>query len=117
MWNAGVLSSVGPPGRRFPAVAGVEVVLILGLLFTASFLHGSARNQAFQADAAKHASGPVTKLPKLPQKEVSVSTWVEGTAETAAVLAVTVAGYRFPGKLARRRIAQRSPAEAWLTEA
>ena len=98
--------------RRFPAVVGVEVVLILGLLFAASFLHGSARNQAFQADAAKHAAGPVKKLPKLPQKEVSASTWIEGTAETAAVLVVTVAGYRFSGKLARRRTARARPAEA-----
>jgi putative copper export protein len=98
--------------RRFPAVVGVETVLILGLLFVASFLHGSARNQAFQADAAKHATGTVKKLPKLPQKEVSASTWIEGTAETAAVLVVTVAGYRFSGKLARRRTVRARPAEA-----
>lgn len=98
--------------RRFPAVVGVETVLILGLLFVASFLHGSARNQAFQADAAKHAAGTVKKLPKLPQKEVSASTWIEGTAETAAVLVVTVAGYRFSGKLARRRTARARLAEA-----
>ncbi|ACU70979.1 copper resistance D domain protein [Catenulispora acidiphila DSM 44928] len=97
--------------RRFPAVVGVETVLILGLLFAASFLHGSARNQAFQADAAKHATGSVKKLPKLPQKEVSASTWIEGTAETAAVLVVTVAGYRFSGKLARRRVGRVRPAE------
>jgi putative copper export protein len=89
--------------RRFPAVVGVEVALILALLFVAPFLHGSARNQAYQADAARHAATPQTKLPKLAQKEVSASTWIVGTAETAAVLAVTVAGYRFSGRLARRR--------------
>ncbi|MEY9931045.1 hypothetical protein ABH926_005692 [Catenulispora sp. GP43] len=43
---------------------------------------------------------------------MSASTWVEGTAETAAVLAVTVAGYRFSGRLARRRAGQARPAEA-----
>jgi putative copper export protein len=101
--------------RRFPAVVGVEVVLILGLLFVAPFLHGSARNQAFQAEAAKHASGPKAKLPKLGQKEASASTWIEGTAETLAVLAVTVGGYRFSGKLARRRIAQALPPEVTAT--
>jgi putative copper export protein len=89
--------------RRFPAVVGVEVALILAVLFVAPFLHGSARNQAYQADVAKHTTNPRAKLPKLPQKEVSASTWIEGTAETAAVLVVTVAGYRFSGRLARRR--------------
>ncbi|MEY9860156.1 putative copper export protein [Catenulispora sp. GAS73] len=89
--------------RRFPAVVGVEVALILALLFVAPFLHGSARNQAYQADVAEHTTNPKAKLPKLPQKEVSASTWIEGTAETAAVLVVTVAGYRFSGRLARRR--------------
>lgn len=101
--------------RRFPAVVGVEVVLILGLLFVAPFLHGSARNQAFQAEAAKHASSPKAKLPKLGQKEVSASTWIEGTAETLAVLAVTAGGYRFSGRLARRRIAQALPTEVTAT--
>jgi putative copper export protein len=94
--------------RRFPAVVGAEAVLVLALLFVASFLHGSARNQAYQADVAKHAAAPFSKLPrlpKLPQKEVSASTGIEGTAETAAGLAVTVAGYRFSGRLARRRTA------------
>jgi len=89
--------------RRFPAVVGVEVAVVLALLFVAPFLHGSARNQAYQADVAKHTTNLKAKLPKLPQKEVSTSTWVEGTAETAAVLVVTVAGYRFSGRLARRR--------------
>lgn len=104
--------------RRFPAVVGTEVVLVLALLFVAPFLHGSARNQAYQADAAAHAAAPPAnpgepaKLPKLPQKEVSASTWIEGTAETAAVLAVTVAGYRFSGRLARRRAGRAVPVEA-----
>ncbi|NUR61809.1 MAG: copper resistance protein CopD [Catenulispora sp.] len=95
--------------RRFPAVVGAEVVIVLALLFVAPFLHGSARNQAFQADAAKHAAagsaatGKPAKLPKLGPKHASTATWIEGTVETAAVLAVTVAGYRFSGRLARRR--------------
>lgn len=68
-------------------------------------VHGSARNQAFQADAAKHATGSVTKLPTLPAKQATAATWIEGTAETAAALSIMVAGYRFSGRLARRRIA------------
>lgn len=96
--------------RRFPAVVGAEIVLVLALLFVAPFLHGSARNQAFQADVAKHsapaartADGKPAKLPKLGPKHASTATWIEGTAETLAVLAVTAAGYRFSGRLARRR--------------
>jgi putative copper export protein len=89
--------------RRFPAVVATEVLVVLSLLFVAPFLHGSARNQAYQAAAARHTTIAVTKLPKLPPKEVSASTWIEGTLETVAVLAVTVAGYRFSGRLARRR--------------
>jgi hypothetical protein len=91
--------------RHFPAVVATEVLLVLTLLFVAPFLHGSARNQAYQADAARHATGaaPKTKLPKLPPKDVSASTWLEGTLETIAVLAVTAAGYRSSGKLAQRR--------------
>jgi hypothetical protein len=50
--------------------------------------------------------------PSTPLGQVSASTWIEGTAETAAVLMVTVAGYRFSGKLARRRIGRARPAEA-----
>ncbi|MEY9893845.1 hypothetical protein ABIA31_007525 [Catenulispora sp. MAP5-51] len=58
---------------------------------------------------------PKAKLPKLGQKEASASTWIEGTAETLAVLAVTAGGYRFSGKLARRRIAQALPTEVTAT--
>lgn len=89
--------------RQFPAVVATEVLLALLLLFVAPFLHGSARNQAFQADAAKRATAPIKKLPKLPAKEVSASTWVEGTAETVAVLVIMIGGYRYSGRLARRR--------------
>src|SRR5262249_37643273 len=36
--------------REFPVVVTVETLLGMVLLFVAPFLHGSARNQAFQAD-------------------------------------------------------------------
>lgn len=77
--------------------------MALLLLFVAPFLHGSARNQAFQAGAAKHATAPIKKFPKPPTKEASASTWVEGTAETVAVLAIMIGGYRYSGRLARCR--------------
>jgi putative copper export protein len=95
--------------RRFPAVVTVELLLVVTVLFVAPFLHGSARNQAFQADAAAHAAvsatGTTAKLPKIPAKQVSASTWVWGTAETVIVIAVMVAGYRVSGRLARSRVA------------
>lgn len=89
--------------RQFPAVVGVEALLVATVLFVAPFLHGSARNQAFQADAAKHSHVAVDDLPKIASKSVSASTWVWGTTETLAVVALMVAGYWFSGRLARRR--------------
>lgn len=88
--------------RRFPGVVAVETLLGMALLFVAPFLHGSARNQAFQADLAKAATGPLGKLPKLPPKEAVASTWTLGVLETLAVIAVMVAGYWLSGRLARR---------------
>jgi H+/gluconate symporter-like permease len=73
------------------------------LPFVAPFLHGSARNQAFQAGAARHSAVPLHDLPTLPAKEISASTWVLGTGETIAVIAVMIAGYWVSGILARRR--------------
>ena len=91
--------------RRFPVVVGTEVLLGLLLLFVAPFLHGSARNQAYQADLAKHSAVAVDakQLPKLDPKQASASTWVWGTAETIGVVAVMVGGYRYSGRLVRRR--------------
>jgi uncharacterized membrane protein len=89
--------------RRFPAVVAVETLLGLALLFVAPFLHGSARNQSYQADLARNATGPLGKLPKLPPKEAVASTWTLGVLETLAVIAVMVAGYWLSGRLARRR--------------
>jgi putative copper export protein len=88
--------------RRFPAVVAAEALLGVALLFVAPFLHGSARNQAYQADLARHATGPLGKLPKLPPKEAVASTWTLGVLETVAVIAVMVAGYWLSGRLARR---------------
>lgn len=88
--------------RRFPAVVAVELLLGMTVLFVAPFLHGSARNQAFQADAATHGA-PVADLPKIPDKKVRASTWVWGSAETVIVVALMVGGYRVSGRLARRR--------------
>ncbi|MEY9836674.1 copper resistance D family protein [Streptacidiphilus sp. EB103A] len=91
--------------RQFPAVIGAEVLLALAVLFVAPFLHGSARNQAFQADAAKHSTVALTTLPKLAPKVADASTWLWGTTETVLVIAVMIAGYRLSARLARRRIA------------
>jgi putative copper export protein len=89
--------------REFPAVVALEAVLVLSVLMVAPFLHGSARDQAFQADAAKTAPAGTTTLPRIGAKEVSTSTWLYGTAETVAVIAIMAGGYRVSGRLARRR--------------
>jgi hypothetical protein len=86
------------------------------VLFVALFLHGSARNQAFQDNAAAHATVPATgataELPKIPAKQVSASTWAWGTAETAVVIAVMIAGYGVSGRIARARTAAAATAVA-----
>jgi hypothetical protein len=46
-------------------VTTAETLLGMAVLFVAPFLHGSARNQAYQAEAARHATGPLDRLPKL----------------------------------------------------
>lgn len=97
--------------REFPVVVTLEALLGMMLLFVAPFLHGSARNQAFQADAAKHSSVPVDALPKISDKAVSASTWVWGSVETVLVVAVMVAGYLASGALARRRAARTAVAD------
>ncbi|MGW9029350.1 CopD family protein [Streptomyces sp. NPDC055722] len=91
--------------REFPVVVTVETLHGMVLLFVAPFLHGSARNQAFQADVARHSAVLPDDLPKLPPKQVSASTWVWGTAETLVLVALLAAGYWFSGRLARRRAA------------
>jgi putative copper export protein len=90
--------------RQFPAVIALEVILGLAVLLVAPFLGGSARNQAFQADAAAHASSATKKLPRIAPKSASASTWLWGTAETVAVIVVMVGGYQASGRIARRRI-------------
>jgi putative copper export protein len=89
--------------KQFPVTVTVEVLLGMTVLFVAPFLHGSARNQAFQAAMAKHAASATAKLPKIPTKEVSASTWVWGTIETIVVIAIMVGGYYVSGRMARRR--------------
>ncbi|MFC1413263.1 CopD family protein [Streptacidiphilus sp. N1-12] len=89
--------------RRFPAVVGTEVLLGLTVLFVAPFLHGSARNQAFQAGLAKHSAAVTDTLPKLAPKVAHASTWAWGTAETVLVIALMIVGYRISARLARRR--------------
>ena len=97
--------------RQFPAVVGAELLLGLTVLFVAPFLHGSARDQAYQAQPAVYQSAPAKELPKLPAKQASASTWVEGAAETLGVAAIMIGGYRVSGRLARRRtLAVASPA-------
>jgi uncharacterized membrane protein len=90
--------------RRFPLLVTAELLLVMTVLFVAPFLHGSARSQAFQADAA-HATSATAPLPKIPAKQVSASTWAWGTAETVVVVAVMIAGYRVSGRIARVRSA------------
>ncbi len=97
--------------REFRLIVGVELLLVLTVLFVAPFLAGSARNQAFQADAAKTLA-PGKKLPKIPAKEVSGSTWAWGITETTVVIAIMVAGYYLSGRLARSRVAAATPAAA-----
>jgi putative copper export protein len=89
--------------RQFPALVVVELLLGASVLFVAPFLHGSARNQAFQASAAKQATSASAPLPKIAPKEASASTWAWGTAETLAVIAVMIGGYRVSGRIARTR--------------
>ncbi|MFD7989659.1 DUF4149 domain-containing protein [Kitasatospora indigofera] len=93
--------------RKFPLVVAVEVLLALALLLVAPFLHGSARNQAYQAQVSEQSATPIPakKLPKLPAKQVSTSTWVWGTLETVAVIALMGGAYQLSGRLARRRSA------------
>ena len=89
--------------RRFPVVVALELLLVMTVLFVAPFLAGSARNQAYQAQPSVYKSAPAGNLPKISGKESSAATWVEGTAETIAVAAIMIAGYRVSGRLARRR--------------
>jgi putative copper export protein len=96
--------------RRFPAVIAVELLLGMTVLFVAPFLHGSARNQAYQAQPSVYQSGPAKKLPKLPAKQASAATWAEGTAETIVIVGIMIAGYRVSGRLARRRVLAVMPA-------
>jgi len=98
--------------RKFPATVAVEALLGMTVVFVAPFLHGSARNQAFQADAAKHSSVALDDLPKIPTKEVSASTWIWGTSETVLVIALMIVGYLISGSLARRRAAATEPVVA-----
>lgn len=98
--------------RQFPVVVAVEVVLGLAVLMVAPFLHGSARNQAFQAHAAEQSSTAGVTLSKIAPKQVSASTWVWGTGETVAVVAVMIGAYSASGRVARRRITAAVPPEA-----
>lgn len=91
--------------RHFPVVVGVELLLVATVLFVAPFLHGSARSQAFEADAAKHATSATATPERLADKSASTSTWIWGTLETAAVIAVMAGGYRVSGHAAARRAA------------
>lgn len=90
--------------RRFPAVVAIELLLGMTVLFVAPFLHGSARNQAYQAQPAVYQSAPADSLPKLPAKQAGVSTWAWGTGETIVIVAMMLAGYRVSGRLAKRRV-------------
>jgi putative copper export protein len=96
--------------REFRVTLALEVLFALTVLMIAPFLHGSARNQAFQADAAQQLA-PGAKLPKIAAKEVSASTWMWGTAETVIVIGLMAGGYRVSGRLARGQVAARGESE------
>jgi putative copper export protein len=97
--------------REFRGTVAVEAVLGMSVLFVAPMLHGSARNQAFQAAQARHGV-PLDDLAKVPTKVVSGSTWAWGIAETLLVIAVMVVGYRLSGRVAQSRtVAARSTQE------
>ncbi|SNQ49310.1 Copper resistance D domain protein [Frankia canadensis] len=90
--------------REFPAVVAVELLLGLTVLFVAPFLHGSARNQAFAADAAQHATSTVAAQSAfLGPKTASTSTWIWGTTETIVIIGAMAGGYRVSGRLAQSR--------------
>ena len=91
--------------RHFPAAVGLETLLGLSVLFVAPFLHGSARNQAYQAGLATNAAtaAAVKHLPKLAPKSAHASTWVWGTTETILVIAAMIIAYRISEGLIRRR--------------
>ncbi|MCW2525241.1 MAG: copper resistance domain protein [Pseudonocardiales bacterium] len=89
--------------REFRTAVTVEVLLGASVLFVAPFLHGSARNQAFQAKAAEQAASGSAKLPKIAPKEVSGSTWAWGITETIAVIVVMAVGFYVSGRFARSR--------------
>jgi putative copper export protein len=99
--------------REFRTTVAVELLLGLGVLFVAPFLHGSARNQAFQQAAARDAASATAKLPKIASKDVTASTWVWGVAETIIVIGLMAGGYYYlSGRLARRRDAGPTPTVA-----
>ncbi|MFF4895884.1 copper resistance D family protein [Streptomyces sp. NPDC001068] len=108
--------------RQFPAVVTVETLLGMALLFVAPFLHGSARNQAFQAETAKHSATviPQEDLPRIADKAAGLSTWVLGSTETLVLIALMIGGYWYSGVLARRRtaaVAGHEPTPGDLVEA
>ncbi len=98
--------------REFRTAVAVETLLILAVLFVAPFLHGSARNQAFQTEAAANATSASAPLPKIAPKQVTTSTWVWGTAETVVVVAVMLGGYQVSGRVAKRLTARRAGSAA-----
>jgi putative copper export protein len=92
---------------EFRAAVAVEAVLGVSILMVAPFLHGSARSQAFQAQAA--ADGVTGKLPKLPPKEVMTSTWIYGTLETLAIIGVMLVSFWVSNRIAKRRATETYP--------
>ncbi|MCU1502268.1 MAG: copper resistance domain protein [Ilumatobacteraceae bacterium] len=86
--------------KRFPLVVGIEALLGASLLFVAPFLHGSARNQAFQADVAKHTTTTGTPLPRIAAKHVATGTWIWGILETVLIATVMLVGYRLSARRA-----------------
>jgi putative copper export protein len=88
---------------RFRFTVGIEAILGASILFVAPFLHGSARNQAFDAKPENFVAAGA-KLPRLPAKEVTASTWAWGVAETVVVIGVMLVAYLISGRVAKNRV-------------
>jgi putative copper export protein len=86
--------------REFPTVIAIEAVLGMCVLMVAPFLHGSARNEAYQREHPVVVDGSYKKISS---KEVSGSTWAYGVGETVVVAGIMAGGYVWAGRMARRR--------------
>ena len=80
--------------REFRVTVGVELLLLLSVLFVAPFLQRLGPQPGLPGRGGQARDlGHGKKLPKIAAKEVSGSTWAWGITETIVVIAIMVAGY------------------------